>query len=237
MNIGDKIKKIRTDIKMTQKELATAADISEISIRKYESGERFPKYETIQNIADALGTSVSHLMSISNSFSIELLAAIQKSYRNKFHNCSIENLFFLETLSNELNINNEILFDVFYDKSKDLPIPIQKELLNFFLQIDPDSYYEFVKSFNFDMSPEIKFLSNPNVEKVFNYSFNELAKSGYQELLILAIEKAIKNTLDDINTHLEAGDLFDGVHSWINKESPLYEVLKEIKSKNNKENK
>ncbi len=82
------------------------------------------------------------------------------------------------------------------------------------------------------LDAEIRFLSDPNVEKVFNYSFDELAKQGgYHELLITAIEKAIRDTLNNINAHLESGDLFDGVSSWITKESPLYEILKERKNK------
>jgi transcriptional regulator with XRE-family HTH domain len=77
------------------------------------------------------------------------------------------------------------------------------------------------------LDAEIRFLSDPNVEKEFSYSFDELAKQGgYQELLIIAIEKAIKDTLNDIKVHLESGDLFDGVSSWITKESPLYSILK-----------
>lgn len=76
------------------------------------------------------------------------------------------------------------------------------------------------------LQSEIDFLSNPNIEMVFNYSYNELAKKGYDELLISAIEKAIRTTLEDIETHLNNGDLFDGVGSWISKDSPLYEVIK-----------
>ncbi|NFA91064.1 helix-turn-helix domain-containing protein [Clostridium botulinum] len=62
MNIEDKIKKLRNDKKLTQKQLAIAAGISEISIRKYESGERFPKYETLGKIANALGVSINDLI-------------------------------------------------------------------------------------------------------------------------------------------------------------------------------
>lgn len=77
------------------------------------------------------------------------------------------------------------------------------------------------------LQAEINFLSNPNVEKVFNYSFNDLSRQGgYQELLILAIEKAIRSTLEDIQMHLDNGDIFDGVGSWISKDSPLYEIIK-----------
>lgn len=73
---------------------------------------------------------------------------------------------------------------------------------------------------------EIKFLCNKNLEKIFNYSFNELAKHGYENLLIVAIENAIKQTLVDIKVHLKDGDIFDGIGSWISKDSPAYNVVK-----------
>lgn len=77
-----------------------------------------------------------------------------------------------------------------------------------------------------ELQPEVYFLSNPNIEKKFNYSYNELAQKGYNELLINAIEKAIRTTLEDIETHLNDGDLFDGYRSWISKDSPLYKIIK-----------
>ena len=80
------------------------------------------------------------------------------------------------------------------------------------------------------LAAEIKFLSDPNVQKTYNYSFDELAKQGgYQELLLLAIENAIKNTINDIKNHVENGDIFDGVSSWISKDSPLYKIIKSNK--------
>lgn len=76
------------------------------------------------------------------------------------------------------------------------------------------------------LQAEIEFLSNPNVQMVFNYSYEEFSKKGYDELLISSIERAIRKTIEDIETHLTNGDLFDGVSSWISKDSPLYEVIK-----------
>lgn len=76
------------------------------------------------------------------------------------------------------------------------------------------------------LQAEITFLSNSNVQMVFNYSYNEFSKKGYDELLISAIEKAMHETIKDIKAHLSNGDLFDGVSSWISKDSPLYETLK-----------
>lgn len=61
MNIGESIKYWRTRKGLTQKQLAEAADISEISIRKYEAGERIPKITSQVKIAAALGIPVSQL--------------------------------------------------------------------------------------------------------------------------------------------------------------------------------
>lgn len=226
MNIGDKIKELRKEYRLTQKELASASGISEISIRKYESGERFPKYETIQSIANALGTSSSYLMSISNSFSIELLAAIQKSYGDKFCDGCIENISFLETISSELNIDKDILFDVFNNKSKDLPISIQKELLKFFLQLDSDSYYNFIKDFNFDMCPEIKLF----VESIIIDDYENLNGSSF-----IAFKNYLTITFgDEINTFINEANIIKLKEETENfLEFALYKIEKECYDENN----
>ncbi|GEA33601.1 helix-turn-helix domain-containing protein [Clostridium diolis] len=82
------------------------------------------------------------------------------------------------------------------------------------------------------LNAEVNFLSNPKLEMVFGYSYNDLAVAGYDNLLIMAIEKVIETTLSDIKEHEKNGDLFDGVSSWISKESPVYEILKETRKKN-----
>lgn len=61
MNIGESIKFWRNKKGITQKQLAEASNMSEISIRKYESNERVPKIETQIKIASALGIPVSQL--------------------------------------------------------------------------------------------------------------------------------------------------------------------------------
>lgn len=82
------------------------------------------------------------------------------------------------------------------------------------------------------LEPMIQLLSNPQIEMFFNFTYNELASRGYEDLLFIAIEKAIKDTLQDIKAHEDNGDLFDGVCSWITKDSPLYEQVKKITEKN-----
>jgi len=83
------------------------------------------------------------------------------------------------------------------------------------------------------LEPMIQLLTNPKIEIVYNYSYNDLAACGYEELLFVAIEKTIKTTLSEIKEHEEREDLFDGF-SWISKESPVYEILKKSQEDNKK---
>lgn len=58
MTIGIKIKEIRKEQGITQKQLANLTGLSEISIRKYENGDRNPKIENVKKIAKALNVDV-----------------------------------------------------------------------------------------------------------------------------------------------------------------------------------
>ena len=62
MTIGEKIKKARTDAKMTQKELAEKCGMADSAIRKYESGKVTPKLDTIAKIARAMGLYAGDLV-------------------------------------------------------------------------------------------------------------------------------------------------------------------------------
>ncbi len=64
MTTGEKVKYYRTLKGWSRRALSERSGVSEISIRKYETGERFPKSEQVQKLADALGLNVSYLMDI-----------------------------------------------------------------------------------------------------------------------------------------------------------------------------
>lgn len=64
MTTGDRIRAIRKEKGMTQKQLGQACGIAETTIRKYELGKLNPKYETLQKIAEALETTVEVLKGI-----------------------------------------------------------------------------------------------------------------------------------------------------------------------------
>lgn len=61
MTIGENIKRIRAEKRITQKQLADALGVSQAMVAQYESDKRNPKMETIKKIADALEVSIDEL--------------------------------------------------------------------------------------------------------------------------------------------------------------------------------
>ena len=57
MTVGEKIKFFRTQLGITQKELAERCDVVESTIRNYELGKRYPDFNMLNSLADALGIS------------------------------------------------------------------------------------------------------------------------------------------------------------------------------------
>lgn len=54
MTVGERIKKIRLEKGMTQKQVAEKSGLFDSAIRKYEGGRQNPKLETLERIAAAL---------------------------------------------------------------------------------------------------------------------------------------------------------------------------------------
>ncbi len=69
---------------MTQEQFAAELGIPKYSIRAYEQGMRFPKYETLDSICETLGTSPEHLLCLgimnANEF-VHMLFSLE----NRFH--------------------------------------------------------------------------------------------------------------------------------------------------------
>lgn len=91
--IGDKIKESRTALKLTQKELAEKVGLATITIRKYESNQRTPKYKTIQKLALALNVSPKNLLPSETHF-----------YTQEIFKFLLDNKVTLEQIAEETNI-------------------------------------------------------------------------------------------------------------------------------------
>ncbi|ADZ84328.1 helix-turn-helix domain-containing protein [Cellulosilyticum lentocellum] len=69
--LGNNIKTARKKLKLTQKELAQQLGIAEITIRKYEKGEREPNLETIEKLAVTLKVTPYELLgNLNNSVAL-----------------------------------------------------------------------------------------------------------------------------------------------------------------------
>ncbi len=66
MTVGDNIRKIRKEKKLTQKELAKLLNVSEPMVSQYESKETL-KLETIKKVANALNISYFELLDMCKS--------------------------------------------------------------------------------------------------------------------------------------------------------------------------
>ena len=64
MAIGERIKRIRTFRKMTQSQLGEAVGLSDVRIRQYELGNRTPKADMIQQMANALDLTIAPLRNL-----------------------------------------------------------------------------------------------------------------------------------------------------------------------------
>lgn len=62
MDVGQKIKELRKEKRITQRELGERMKISQQQIAQYENGKLKPKIETVKKIADALNVSIDELM-------------------------------------------------------------------------------------------------------------------------------------------------------------------------------
>lgn len=77
MNIGAKIKEIRTKKGMTQKQVADLCGMADSAIRKYESGKQTPKLDTLQKIANALDCDFWELCGAINTIPLQKMNELQ----------------------------------------------------------------------------------------------------------------------------------------------------------------
>ena len=78
ISIGEKIKTYRKLNNMTQEDLSKESDLYVSTIKKYETGERKPKPDQLQKIADALGVSVTVFLDFNINTISDVLSLIIK---------------------------------------------------------------------------------------------------------------------------------------------------------------
>ncbi|MEE0874515.1 MAG: helix-turn-helix transcriptional regulator [Ruminococcus sp.] len=64
VNFGDKLKKLRKGMKLTQKQLADRIGVAKSVVSYYESGDRYPSYDVLIRIAGIFHTTTDYLLDI-----------------------------------------------------------------------------------------------------------------------------------------------------------------------------
>lgn len=119
MNIGEKIKKVREEKGLSQKEVAINLSMNPSQYSKIENGKVDPQFSSIEKIANALGVSIADIVNSENVFSdidslnksvvekvqlIEQLDEKQKESIFSIIDMALYNLKLKKTLSNALAI-------------------------------------------------------------------------------------------------------------------------------------
>ena len=79
--IGERIRKFRTEQKLTQEELAVAAELNPAYIGKVERGDKCPTIDTLYKIANGLKISLCELTNIEESNKLKL--CVVDEYRDE----------------------------------------------------------------------------------------------------------------------------------------------------------
>lgn len=72
VNFGDKIKKLRIERNLTQKQLANMTGVAVSAISSYESGSRYPSYDVLISLARIFHISIDYLLGLDKLKTIDV---------------------------------------------------------------------------------------------------------------------------------------------------------------------
>ncbi|NMF06589.1 helix-turn-helix domain-containing protein [Clostridium beijerinckii] len=142
MSIGENIKKYRTTLGLTQKQLAEKCSLSESAIKYYESNRRNPKIETLTKIADTLKISLQLLLWDDSKFIIDLLSSLQAAYHIK-ENYFPKNHEIINILIDEQILSDDRL-DILSSNFNNLSTNEIRKILRYIKKLDIDTYNKFL---------------------------------------------------------------------------------------------
>lgn len=129
MTLGENIKRIRQEKKLTQKQLGNLCTpkMADSAIRRYEAGKANPKIETVQKIATALGVSLFEIIDSDTLEDIYHMQMFDKRERNR--------LLYLQYLGYEITepSSGDNVFTIYHDGYK-YTIPYE----------EPSAYFDLI---------------------------------------------------------------------------------------------
>ena len=72
VNMGKKLHSLRTEMKLTQKQVADRIGLAISAVSAYESGTRYPSYETLVKLSRIFHVSTDYLLGLTEKRSIDV---------------------------------------------------------------------------------------------------------------------------------------------------------------------
>lgn len=72
VNMGNKLKSIRKEMKLTQKQVAVRVGVAVSAVSSYESGSRYPSYDVLIKLACLFHVSTDYLLGLSDRKNIDV---------------------------------------------------------------------------------------------------------------------------------------------------------------------
>lgn len=72
MNMGEKLKSLRIEKKLTQKQVAERIGLAISAVSSYESGSRYPSYDALVRLARIFHVSTDYLLGITEKRNIDV---------------------------------------------------------------------------------------------------------------------------------------------------------------------
>ena len=72
MNTGEKLRSLRTEMKLTQKQVADRIGLAISAVSSYESGTRYPSYETLIKLSRMFHVSTDYLLGLTEKRSVDV---------------------------------------------------------------------------------------------------------------------------------------------------------------------
>ena len=187
MKINEKIKELRKNNNLTQKEMAKKLGVSLSSLQKYEYGDFYPSIEVIKNIVDLFNITLSDFLDVSDITNEEKEVINWNIKRSR----ELEKEFENDIEENTRNI--EILLE---DKEIDLgysDIIWRMSMMNFYFRVNTEK-----KEINIEFYNDLKFINDKGVYditltldefKVFLSYIEETLKLNILSALMLKAKK------------------------------------------------
>lgn len=72
VNMGEKLKSLRTEKKLTQKQIADQIGLAISAVSSYESGTRYPSYDVLVRLAHIFHVSTDYLLGMTDKRNIDV---------------------------------------------------------------------------------------------------------------------------------------------------------------------